>query len=281
MLRWPHHVGLEVPALDPDRLTYTPTVLPGGGIPGPNFRWSFEKGMSGWDVYGFQVGLNSHQKSVPISEDGIFGPQTDAAVKREQQNHHLEVDGKAGPRTQSAICLAEAKRAESASNTAPGLLASIMFSESGYNLAACGGPNTNGSYDAGALCWNIPVSSLNDINAWHHAFDFASVLDWTGQRMRSKFDLYYGQLGAQTPKRAWECAALAHNWPAASEKTAYGKFDTWRYLATDSNGVKRYYGVDEAAYWIIKASGGRLSTARQWRDFYIAAATRFVTAWPA
>ncbi|HYI01957.1 peptidoglycan-binding protein [Hyalangium sp.] len=48
------------------------------------------------------------------SQDGAFGPKTEAAVKRFQGKHNLEVDGIAGPKTHAALEKALAARTEQA-----------------------------------------------------------------------------------------------------------------------------------------------------------------------
>jgi hypothetical protein len=54
------------------------------------------------------------QKALGVSADGVYGPQTAAAVRTFQRNHGLAVDGVAGPATMSALGLSG-----SASTAAP------------------------------------------------------------------------------------------------------------------------------------------------------------------
>jgi cell wall-associated NlpC family hydrolase len=50
-------------------------------------------------------GVRALQRALGISADGVFGPQTEAAVKRFQGNHGLTPDGVVGPLTRRALGL--------------------------------------------------------------------------------------------------------------------------------------------------------------------------------
>lgn len=264
------------------KTTTLPLELPGGGRPNSSFRYAFKQGFSGWDVYAVQVSLNSHQKTFPITEDGIFGPQTHECVIREQTNHHLDkVDGVIGQKTQAKICEAEAKRAELAHRIPVGLELGLAQGESGLYFAAVSGPNWNNSYDAGGIQDNILSSELGSLAAWHRGFDLRHGFEETGKKLRAQYDSYFGKPGCQTIKGTWFTALTYHNWPAAADKMAKGQFDSWQYYAISSTGSGRYYGVDEEAWWVVQASGGRLKTARQWRDDYIASKIIYVKNWTA
>lgn len=256
-----------------------PVELPGGGRPNSSFRYAFKKGMMGWDVYALQVALNSHQKTFPIVEDGIFGPQTHECVLREQKNHHVTVDGIIGPATQAIIARLEAKRAEGLMGVPTGLLHGLAVGESGLFFACVSGPNWNGSYDAGVIQDNLTASDIDEADKWHRGFDLRYGFETTGRMLASEYKTFRSRPGIQSDRAGWECALGNHNWPAAAAKVSYGVFDEWRYFAIDSTGVGRYYGVDDPAHWVIAASGGRLSTARQWWDAYIDSKTMFVTKW--
>src|ERR687896_1794060 len=55
-------------------------------------------------MYGSQGELVTHvQQALGISADGIFGPQTDTAVRQYQARNGLEVDGIVGPATWGAL----------------------------------------------------------------------------------------------------------------------------------------------------------------------------------
>ncbi len=259
-----------------------PLELPGGGRPNSNFRYAFKEGFNGWDVYAIQVALNSHQKTFPITEDGFFGPQTKECVLREQRNHHLAVvDGVIGQKTQIKICESEARLAETDNRIPIGLLLGLAQGESGLFFAAVSGPNWNNSYDAGAIQDNIEAAQLGSLSAWRKGFNLRVGFHETGLKLRTQYDGYYGDPGCKTIKDTWFTALTYHNWPAAADKMAKGEFDSWQYYAIGSDGAGHYYGVDDPAYWVVQASGGRLSTARQWRDDYIQSKIIYVKNWTA
>lgn len=270
-----HAMGVQI-----NSATLTqPVDLPGGGHPNSNFRYAFKKGFSGWDVWALQVALNSHQKTFPITEDGVFGPQTEECVLREQGNHHVTKDGIIGPVTQGIICALEAKNAESSKGVPVGLVRGLALGESGLYFAAVSGPNWNGSYDGGAIQDNLLETEIDEIAKWHRAFDLRYGFLTTAKMLADEYANFRPRPGIQSDRAGWECALGNHNWPAAAQKVSFGQFDEWRYFAVDATGVGRYYGVDDPAHWVIAASGGRLSTARQWWKSYIDTKTLFVTKW--
>jgi len=66
---------------------------------------SLSLGTQGQDVVTVQRGLNLRREpeEAALSEDGVFGPKTDAAVRRFQKRNSLPPTGIVGPLTRSAI----------------------------------------------------------------------------------------------------------------------------------------------------------------------------------
>jgi peptidoglycan hydrolase-like protein with peptidoglycan-binding domain len=99
------------------------------------------------------------QKALGIPADGVYGPQTAAAVRTFQRNHGLAVDGVAGPATMSALGISgsAAPSAPSGAGTsgAPGAtLAKIAQCESGGDPTAVSASGTyRGKYQFSTSTW--------------------------------------------------------------------------------------------------------------------------------
>lgn len=61
-----------------------------------------QHGSRGWDVKGMQDKIN-RKGGADLAVDGIFGPKTDAAVRKYQSENGLKVDGIVGPKTRAAL----------------------------------------------------------------------------------------------------------------------------------------------------------------------------------
>jgi peptidoglycan hydrolase-like protein with peptidoglycan-binding domain len=62
-----------------------------------------KNGSRGEEVKALQVALNKAGIEPPLSEDGIAGPKTVAAIRKFQQEHGCTVDGIVGPQTMAAL----------------------------------------------------------------------------------------------------------------------------------------------------------------------------------
>lgn len=241
--------------------------------PNERYRRAFKEGMVGWDVQALQIGLNSHQRTLPVTEDGHFGPQTRECVLREQRNHHLTQDGIAGLLTQRAIAVAEANAAEATHRVAKGLTVGIIEGESGYAFAATTPKYTSGtaagSRDVGLVQKNLSERQLQDQEVISAAFRVRDLVRELAGALRSRHNSYFGRPGASTHKRAWELAVLYHNWPSAAVNMSQGHGP---YLDSARN--------DRDEQWIIDIGVPGVRTPNQWVAHYIQSKTMYVTDWP-
>lgn len=91
-------VSTPVPATDPAPPPVTPAPDP--AVTGAAAPRLLKLGDEGADVKAMQERLIHYRFLVPpATADGIFGPETEAAVKHLQTDHHITVDGEVGPVT--------------------------------------------------------------------------------------------------------------------------------------------------------------------------------------
>jgi len=235
--------------------------------PTPNYRYATKEGMSGVEVWALQINLT--EIGYPLAFDGIFGPATDAAVKRFQQDQGLVVDGIAGVMTQRGIILKAATPASSKYTLPMGLLKSIASNESGFVLAAYSPHPSDGGFDFGPYQLAFPPAEMNE-TIYQSACDSRVMAIHVGSDARQFKNQFRQAPKVDSDKYAWQLAVLYHNWPFAAHNLA------------NIGSIYPNAAMDDVPQaWIVSASGGRLATPRQWVDHYIAASTVFVTSWPA
>lgn len=238
--------------------------------PEVSYPWSVRYGDRGNAVAVLQLNL-------AIAIDGDFGPLTKQAVEAWQSRYELEVDGIAGPATSESIVTECARLASRHYRLPAGLLRSIAFNESTFNIYAAGRHQQDEGWDVGAFmrssgyrpgspAWVASAFNVSESAAWS-----AHNLQATHERFGAPADSQYMRdLAPGHPRRfLWMLAVLAHNWP--------GNWDTGYGGAVGICNHGRASTNDDAdAAWVIEATRGTLRTPRQWCMSYIAKATTFV-----
>ncbi len=237
--------------------------------PGPGYRYVLKRGMSGTDIAALQINLPT------LVVDGTFGAHTEQAVKAEQVDAGLTADGIAGLATQQAMCIDRSQEAASARRLPAGMLKSLMANESGFAVAAWSQHPSDWGYDMGAYQLSIgPHGAAATQANFEHGYSIKEMANATATSIRAQHDAfptpvpsrYFNDLSNGDKDRfAWCLAVNNHNWPYASEQI-YERGHIYLDPTVD----------DKIADWVVSASGGRLSTPRQWVYAYVVAATKFV-----
>jgi peptidoglycan hydrolase-like protein with peptidoglycan-binding domain len=180
-------------------------------------KYSFKRGDVHLGVWALQRFLNYVYGG--LTEDGVFGPATEAIVQRYQAAVGATVDGIVGPQTQERIVRSVIVRTLFGATFPKGLLEGIVEAESGRMLAAANAA-VPGGIDLGLTQRRVygPPFSEAAVKA---AMDPLVNLDRSSENLHNAYQLYSGRLGAG--EYAWRVAALAHNWPAAADQLSRGE----------------------------------------------------------
>jgi hypothetical protein len=232
------------------------------------YRYGLNKGMSGTDVAALQINLPG------LNIDGKFGNKTFNVVKDLQDSGGLQpVDGIVGPKTFQFICVEKATPAARKYNLPVGMAKSIMFGESNFIVGASGPHPSDAGYDIGAFELSSgPNPPSQDF--MYASYDVAQAAEFACNHLRymkdhmpEPIDSSYLTFLANGDKELfkWQMAVLSHNWPQASYYIPkYG------HIFTDPA------RDDETQQWIVSASGGTMSTPRQWVTNYVQKNTLYV-----
>lgn len=238
-------------------------------IPARAYRYSLKKGMEGHDVWALQLYLG-------VTDDGVFGDATEAAVKTFQKGERLTVDGIAGLITQRALIVKVGGPYTTEFKLPKYLLSSLVDGESGWALG-CVNWSVPGGVDCGAIqdrvTWAGGPGGVPE-SRWREAFGPESLRKTAGEQRARKDKFYAGRAkskggtgkypGVTTHQSAWELAILYHNWPAGATHLLKGEPLS-----------------EEPAKWVLDIGVRGVESPADWARFYIGRMTTLVTNWTA
>jgi peptidoglycan hydrolase-like protein with peptidoglycan-binding domain len=158
--------------------------------------------LDGADVFAFQTELA--ELGFDVTADGVFGQQSDTALRAAQAKWKLQVDGHAGPLTFRAAAVHLARRVQRSRGIIPGALRGQIELESGNYPGAVSPQRDDGSYDAGLVQTNTDVFPASV------GFDPVQAVGKLADRVKR----YYGFFEGIEDTRRWQLAQGAWNAPA-------------------------------------------------------------------
>ena len=238
-------------------MSAVPAVLP----PSTSPRVVLKRGMVGHEVYVLQVLLNDLTTGkAKLGEDGHFGAKTESKVRGLQKTERITQDGIAGLDTQRRLALRALKKAEAVAKLPTGLLRGIMENESGYVVGSANW-SVPGGVDVALMQERVYTADYGDAARWREAMGLGGVID-AARTLREAYDRLHGLPGATTAKRAWELAALNHNYPYGADQIARG------------------HGLSTAPKaWVQAIRVPGVDSPAEWAEFYIGKVTPYVKDW--
>jgi len=176
--------------------------------------------MSGWDIYAVQTAVEYLGYHLPSGADGVWGNETESAVRRAQADRGLTVDGIAGTVTQKALATAIGIRL--ASFLPSGLLRGVFTFEGGNLLGNHTSQYPNQTRDFGVCQDNLPDFNEDRMDG----FDVPKGITYYANETAAAYVRYWNDgknPNVPTKRRAWELAAGHWNRPAWTDKLAKGQ----------------------------------------------------------
>lgn len=168
-----------------------------------------------------------------LTEVGIFGAKTDAAVRSfqsvhtdPQTGHPLTVDGIVGTSDARALWTPIVDSYEAVYSIPDHLLRGEVAHESNLDPGAVGfyiyytGPAGDLSY-RGVDRGPFQINSQAQLTvSWQLAFDFSYAADWSANMMRRRFNSFLASYPHQREAVLWDAAVCGHNNPSAAQEWA-------------------------------------------------------------
>lgn len=197
-----------------------------------------------------------------VQTDGVFGEQTDRALRSLQSTLGVKVDGVCGPATERAFCLHVL--ALISSGTPQGLAQGMVEGESGYRLGAQSPTYMrNGTLhaDLGVVQFSTPQDDV----AIHRALDAPVALSRLCEHLREKRAEYFD---APYVSRHRERSRIA-GWLSCGSWNAPAWTDVWAARGPDDPFLQK----------AVTLQDGTPGTREQWVRNYVASKIAYVDSW--
>ena len=185
-----------------------------------------EKSLAHWATAAATLDIQRELKAAgfnPGDLDGVFGPDSDKAVRAFQKSKGLTDDGRFGPMSARALFTPGIDAAEDKYDIPNHYLRGMISAESALDPGAVG----YFIYYGASLEYRGVDRGVGQINSkahpeieWLDAFKFRYAADYTAKRLRDTFDSLKKSYPKQTNTVLWDAAICSHNNPAAARTWA-------------------------------------------------------------
>lgn len=205
-----------------------PSSPPNYGPAGSGAAWSamvapIKLGERGWRAFAVQ-------RVVGVVADGIWGAQTDKAVRAWQKAHGLLNDGIVGSATQSKMLKVMAAKVDTHFTVMPDGLLDGFARVEGANMLAATNPYTPPGGKKGTDCGpcqirvyaktdgSYPIETIDSVYGLKSVFDAEAAFTIAARMFTGRIANYRSRNKTLSQRQIVEAAVLAHNWPAGADQ---------------------------------------------------------------